>query len=139
MIVLIDTDVLIDVALGREPFVEPASRLLDAMEKRPGTAFVAWHSISNFYYLVSPRKGAPGAKGFLLDLARFVEVAPTTTESLRTAGRLEMHDFEDALQVAAALACRAAVIATRNRRDYERSPVPAATPDDVIGRLATGD
>jgi predicted nucleic acid-binding protein len=34
MIVLIDTDVLIDVALDRRPFSEPAGRLLDALQER---------------------------------------------------------------------------------------------------------
>lgn len=136
MIVLIETDVLIDVALDREPFAEPAARLLDAVEWRPGAAFLAWHSLANFYYLVSPHRGRAGAKEFLLELCRFVEVAPTTTESLRTAGRLDLADFEDALQVAAALACRAELIATRNLRDYARSPVSAATPSEVAERLA---
>lgn len=135
MSVLIDTDVLIDVALDREPFAGPASRLLDALERRPGEAFVAWHSISNFYYLVSPHRGGQTAKAFLLELVRFVDVAQTATDSLLTAGRLEVRDFEDALQVAAALACGAEVIATRNVKDYARSPIPAAMPADVIDRL----
>jgi len=33
-----------------------------------------------------------------------------------------MKDFEDAMQVAAALACGAEVIATRNMRDYAQAP-----------------
>lgn len=135
MIVLVDTDVLIDVALDREPFAGPASLLLDTIEKRPGTGFIAWHSISNFYYLVSPTSGRSTAKKFLLDLTRFLDVAPTSTKSLRTAGRLELNDFEDALQVAAALACRAEVIATRNLEDFKHSPVPAALPNVVVGKL----
>ena len=48
MIILIDTDVLIDVALDREPFAENAAALLDRLEQDPGKGFVAWHSISNF-------------------------------------------------------------------------------------------
>jgi predicted nucleic acid-binding protein len=138
VIVLVDTDVLIDFALGREPFARPARRLLDALQQLPGTAFLAWHSISNFYYLVSPKQGAATTKDFLLDLAHFVAVAPTTTDSLRTAGHLEMADFEDAMQAAAALACRADVIATRNLKNYARSPVPAAKPGEVLRRLQGG-
>jgi predicted nucleic acid-binding protein len=42
VIVLVDTDILIDLALDREPFAEPAARLLDALEKSPGQGFVAW-------------------------------------------------------------------------------------------------
>jgi predicted nucleic acid-binding protein len=136
VIVLLDTDILIDLALDRTPHAEPAASLLDALEQRPGTAFVAWHSLSNFYYLVSPTRGKHQTKDFLLDMMRFVQVAPTTTESLLYAGTLALSDFEDAMQVAAAVACQASVIATRNLRHYARSPVQAANPDGVLARLA---
>ena len=135
MIVLLDTDVLIDLALDRAPFAEAAAELIDTLEQKPGTAFVAWHSLSNFFYMVAPSRGKHQAKDFLLDLARFVHVAPTTTESLLFAGKLDLKDFEDAMQVAAAVSCQATVIATRNLEDYRRSPVRAAEPRAVLSEL----
>ena len=76
MTVLVDTDVLIDVALDRRPFSELAGNLLDALQKKPGEGYVAWHSISNFHYMVAPKKGNPGAKDFIRELLRFVNVSP---------------------------------------------------------------
>ncbi|MFQ5744230.1 MAG: type II toxin-antitoxin system VapC family toxin [Acidobacteriota bacterium] len=136
MRLLLDTGVLIDLALGRPPHAEAASRLLDHLEQRPGEAFIAWHTISNFYCLVEPDKGRTGTREFLLDLVRFVEVSPTTTDSVRFAGGLRMKDFEDAMQVAAAVACKAEVIATRNVRDYAKAPVRAATPTSLMREWA---
>jgi len=133
--VLVDTDILVDVATNRGPFAAPAAALLDALERRLGSAFVAWHTLSNFYYLVAPASGGKGARDFLLDLTRFISVAPTTTESLRYAARLPVPDFEDALQVAAAAACKADLIATRNARDYAKSPIRAVTPSAVLEQL----
>ena len=104
MIVLLDLDVLLDVALDREPFAESATELLDALEARPGSAFIAWHSVANFYYLVSPARGRQDAKHFLVDLTRFVDVAPADTAGLHYAAQLPMRDFEDAMQAAAAAA-----------------------------------
>ncbi len=127
---------LIDVALDRAPHVDAAARLLDLLERRPGSAFVAWHSVANFYYLVAPARGGRPTRDFVLDLLRFVEAAPATTDGLRRATRLEMKDFEDAMQVVAAEACGAEVIATRNVRDYARSPLRAATPKTLVGELA---
>ncbi len=46
-----------------------------------------------------------------------------------------MNDFEDALQVAAARACGASFIATRNTSDYRRSPIPALSPEAVLEEL----
>ncbi len=135
MNILIDTDVLIDLALARKPHDEPAARLLDALERRHASGFLAWHSASNFYHLVSPKRGKNATKAFLLDLAQFVEIAPTTTESLRQAGRLQFRDFEDAMQVAAAMACQADLIATRNHRDYVGAPIRVAAPGDVLKLL----
>ena len=135
MIVLLDTDVLVELALERRPHAEPAAELVDALERRPGNAFVAWHSVSNCYYVVAPSRGKDSARSFLMERAQFVDVSPTTTESLRFAGGLKMKDFEDALQVAAAVACQADVIATRNLRDYARAPVKAVKPAVVLEQL----
>ena len=136
MIVLVDTDVLIDLAVERDEYVGAAAALLDTLEARPGTGFVAWHSISNFYYLVAPHRGKAATRQFVLDLTGFVQIAPTTTEHARRAVQLAMKDFEDAMQAAAAIACGADSIATRNTRDYANSPVPARTPADVVGLLS---
>ncbi len=136
MTVLIDADVLIDVALDRRPFSQPAAALLDALQQRPGQAYVAWHTVSNFYYMVAPARGAAAAKRFIDDLLQFVHVSPTETKDVLYALRLAMADFEDALQCAAAVAAHADAIATRNLRDYRHSPVPARNPHSVLRALA---
>ena len=75
--ILLDTDVLIDVALDRAPHADAAAGLLDHLERAPRSSFVAWHTISNFYYLVRPVRGGAAAKDFIEGLIRFVTVAPT--------------------------------------------------------------
>jgi hypothetical protein len=94
-----------------------------------------WHTIANFYYLVAPTRGGRPTRDFVLDLLRFAEAAPATTEARRRATRLQMRDFEGAMQVVAAEACGADVIATRNIRGYARSPLRAATPKALIREL----
>lgn len=70
------------------------------------------------------------------EVMQFVDIAPTTTVHLRAASALAFRDFEEAMQVGAALACTAECMATRNARDFRKSPVPALTPARVIARLA---
>lgn len=132
MRVLLDTDVLIDVALDRAPYADAAAAVLDSLERRPGMGTIAWHSASNFYYLVAPRRGKGGARQFLLELCRFIDIAPTTTESLRYAAQLEMKDFEDAMQVAAAIQVQAEILITRNVKDYSKAPVRALRPSEAL-------
>lgn len=123
MQVLIDCDVLLDVALGREPFLADSGAVVAWAVDHPGSAAVAWHTLSNLAYLTSG-----GVREFLGDLLRHVEVAPVGTAQAVQALSLPMADLEDALQAAAALAFRAEHIVTRNLRDYRNSPVPAVSP-----------
>lgn len=130
--ILLDTDVLIDVALERHPHSGPASKLLDRIERGAESACMAWHTVSNFHYIVAPLYSAADSREFIVELTRFVSVANTGTEGIRYAAALPMADFEDAMQVAAARACGARHIVTRNVRDYARSPIPAMSPQEVL-------
>ena len=132
---LLDTDVLIDVALDRRPHSGPSSELLDRIERGSRRAYVAWHTVSNFYYLVTSERGDADARDFIAELVRFVAVAPTDTPALRYAMSLPMVDFEDAMQVAAARACGARHIVTRNVRDFAPSLIPAMTPRQALDQL----
>jgi predicted nucleic acid-binding protein len=135
VIVLLDTDVLVDLALDRAPHADAAAALLDRLQHRPKEGFVAWHIISNFYYLVVPRQGRSSTIDFIIDLMAFIDIAPASKESLRFAAQLPMKDFQDAMQVAAAMACGAERIATRNVRDYTNSPIKALSPNSLLDLL----
>ncbi|MXY44400.1 MAG: PIN domain-containing protein [Dehalococcoidia bacterium] len=133
--ILLDTDVLIDIALDRPPHSDPAAELLDRIEHGAEAASIAWHSVSNLYYVVTPTLGGVSTRDFIVELTRFVAVATTNTEGIRYAAELPMKDFEDAMQVAAARACGARHIVTRNVQDYERSPIRAVAPQEALREL----
>ena len=92
--ILLDADVILDVALDRRPNSDASAALLTRLERRPYRAFVAWHTLANLYYMLRPSRGTGDARDFLLSLATLVVVAPTNTEDLRFAGSLEMPDFD---------------------------------------------
>ena len=128
MICLIDTDVLIDVALNRKQFAAYSSAIIDAAEQKRIEVFVAWHTISNFYYVTSSSINNAKSKQFIIDLLQFVKISPTNTQDALYAAKLKISDFEDAMQIAAAIACKAEKIITRNIKHYKKSPLPALTP-----------
>ena len=129
---LIDTDVLIDVALDRKPYSESACELLDRPELPPRSAFIAWHIASNFYYLVASERGAADTRKFVSELLWYGGVAPVDAALLRFATTLPTRDFEGAMGVAAARACNARHIVTRNIRDYRLSLIPAIIPQQEV-------
>ena len=127
MRVLLDTDILIDVALQRAPFVVQAIQVVNWAEDNPAQAGVAWHSLSNIAYLVRP-----SPRLFLEGLLRFVEIAPVGTREARQAMGLPMNDLEDAMQAVAALAFDAHYIVTRNLAHFRKSPIPALSPSQFL-------
>ena len=133
--ILIDTDVLVDTALAREPYVADSRAFLNSAQASPEEACVAWHTVSNFHYVVSREQRDADTRAFILDLLEWADIAPASADLIRFAASLEMTDFEDALQVAAARACDARVIVTRNLRDYDRSPIRALSPREALSAL----
>lgn len=135
MKVLLDTDVLMDVALGRKVFGPDSRALLEWCQHEPHTTVLAWHTISNLFYLLSAARSAGFARVFLGGLLKFAIVASGDTGSVRHALNMRMADFEDALQVAAAISANASFIVTRNVADYRGSPIPALTPVAFLKRF----
>ena len=128
MKLLIDTDVLLDVALAREPHVRASAGVMKWVEAG-GKAAVASHSIANCAYLLK------NARPFLRCLLQLVDVAAVGKVEARRALDLPMTDLEDALQVAAAESWGADLVVTRNLRDYRRSPVKAISPDEFLKKF----
>ena len=124
MKVLVDTNVLLDVALEREPHVEASAEVFDALEAGTAKGLVTSHSLATFYYLLK----APEPVDMIRDLLGFLEIAPLDTASMRSATELRMKDFEDAMQAMAALASRCTAIVTRNVKDFRNAPVRAVAP-----------
>ena len=135
MRVLIDTNVLVDVALARAPWGKTSKAVLKLCESGIVQGFVAWHTFSNLYYYVRRTQGRD-PRVFIELCLRFLEVAPVGTQDLVLALKMPMSDFEDAMQAAAAAACGADRIVTRNARDFKRSPIPAVTPKGLLREMA---
>ena len=129
---LVDSDVAIDVALNREPYASSSTRFFVRIEGGGEEAAIAWHSIANLHYVVRRHRDDTVARTFVARVLRSLIVSPTSTNDLEYALSLPMQDFEDAMQVAAARACGATFIVTRNLRDYARSPIPAMDPDEAL-------
>ena len=130
MRMLLDTDVLLDFAIGREPHLEASSRLLEWASLHPGQCAIAWHSLANIHYLTKGK-----SEEFFEDLLEFVVIPPTGTKEMKHALDLGFSDLEDAMQAAAASLFKAQIIVTRNTKDFRKSPIKAVSPDQAIGLL----
>jgi predicted nucleic acid-binding protein len=131
---LIDINVLLDVALQRPG--APASARLLGLCGRQHEAWLAWHSVATLAYLIERQDSAISSRDFIRGLLVWADVANTGRVDALAALDLPLSDFEDALQVAAAMACGAQFIVTRNERDFRPSPVPALNPEAFLRQYA---
>jgi predicted nucleic acid-binding protein len=139
MRVLVDTNVFLDVLLDRPGLADESQSVLDWCESSSGDAWIAWHTLSNLYYIGAKLVGVNAALGEIDRLLDVFEICPCRTRTARTARNLAMQDFEDALQAAAALEADVEVIVTRNVADFNASPVPALLPSAFLNSLVPSD
>jgi len=135
MKLLLDTDVLLDIALERIPFFGDSNAVLVWCDDHPRSGFIAWHSLSNVYYILRKKQGETATRDFLALALETLEVIPTGTPAAKQALRADIRDFEDALQMAAAVAAGVDYVVTRDVRDYAGSIIPALTPTDALNVL----
>jgi predicted nucleic acid-binding protein len=123
VVLLLDTNVLLDVILDRAPWAESATLLLDVISKRAARGYVAGHAVTTVHYVVERERGRAAAATAISDLLQILEVVPLDSSDFQRALSLGLRDYEDAVQAAACLKIGAALIVTRNERDFKGAPV----------------
>lgn len=132
MTVLIDTNVILDLALKREPWFEDGIAVLWRC-RASHSSFIAWHTLPTLYYVMLRNKvGEVDVRLFCRDLVSWVRVASTRHTHVLNAFNYPMVDFEDALQASAAESVSADWVVTCNLTDFEGSPVPAISPSQFL-------
>ena len=129
MRVLIDTNVIMDEILSREPFCVDSRRVIQLCSEEDAETFLAAHTITNLFYLLRKNLSVGERRTVILSLFKTYEVVPIDEPKLTAALRNEdFKDFEDCLQVECAKAVEADYIITRDTKDFEKSTVPCVTP-----------
>lgn len=113
---LLDTDVILDLVLAREPFVGDAAALWLAHEERRFVAYIAPITPINVFYIVRKTKGIDVAREAVQILTTTLNVCMIDQQVLQSALATPMTDYEYAVQVAAALREQLGAVITRNAK-----------------------
>ena len=132
---LVDTNVLLDVALRRQPWHQDATALLAALATGRARGFVAGHAVTTLHYVVARANGRAAALSAVSDTLTIVAVAPVEGAEFQRALTMGLRDFEDAVQAAAALRVGADYLVTRDSKDYRDAPVQARSPAEALALL----
>jgi predicted nucleic acid-binding protein len=138
MTLLLDINVVLDVLLGREPWVQDAALLLSAIENGSAEGYVAGHTITTVHYLVARASDRRAAAQAVTDLLRIVRVVPLGDPDFQQALILGLEHLEDSVQAAAALRIGADYLVTRNAQEFRGFAVPVRTPGEILALLSAG-
>lgn len=133
MRILIDTNVILDVLLKREPFYKAAVEVLSLTKMSNVQEYVSASAITDIYYLACRQlKDKEMARGLLKELLSIVSVAGVSEREIVKALELEWNDFEDSVQYSVALLQEMDGIVTRNPSDYKKSEIPVWLPEQAL-------
>jgi predicted nucleic acid-binding protein len=128
---LVDTNVVLDVLLDRQPHVAASAAVWAAIETGAATGFLAAHAITTIHYLVRKELGGAKAKRTISAILRVFDVAAIDRSVLDEALHLSSPDFEDSVTAAAAQLAGCDFIVTRDPKGFRGSPVRPLTPEAV--------
>lgn len=132
--VFVDSDVLLDLFLLREPHLVYTQELL-SLRNPAVRLFTSSVIINNLYYFIAKERGKPTAKTALNSLLKLINVLPVTQNAIELALESDFNDFEDALQYFTAIEHGCQRIITRNLKHYKKSYIPALTAQDFLKTL----
>ena len=133
MLVLFDTNIILDILEKRSPFYDSSKSVLENCVSGNIKGYIALHSISNIFYILRKRYSAADRRKLLLNILDLLQIAGADHESVRNALQKEdFSDFEDCLQNECAKQIHADYIVTRNTNDFSASDTPAIIPDDLL-------
>lgn len=133
MRMMIDTNIILDVLLEREPFFTSSKSVLDFCESKEIHGFISASSATDIIYLI--RKGlgstdeAYKALGHILDIVKILTV---TNTDVMDAFLQKAKDFEDCLLATCAKSNKCSGIITRNKKDFLEFDITLYSPEEFL-------
>jgi predicted nucleic acid-binding protein len=131
----VDSDVLLDMLLTREPFSDYTQLLLLDSADRDIKLSTSALVIANINYILSKKVGALSAKTSIRKLIKLVNVLSFEDNVVEVALASSIGDFEDAIQSIIAERYHCEAIITRNTKHYKQSNLPVYTAEQYLNTL----
>ena len=130
--ILIDTNVLLDVLAKREPFYVSAEAIWSAAETGAVACAISAISFNNTYYVIRKYGGEAAAREAVAALRDIFTVVPLDAQIINLAIDSSLRDFEDAIQLHSAVRTGARYLITRNPGDFATDLLSVVHPDEYL-------
>ena len=135
MKVLLDTNIIIDDALEREPFWDASEQVLSLIEKGTIVGYISASTFSDLYYIIRKARCRDWTLTYLTQLVTFCQIATVNQTVITMAFTTNFKDFEDAIQYSTAVVNQLDGIITRNPQDFPVVTQRIITPEQLIEEL----
>lgn len=135
MKILIDTNVIMDVLVKREPFYVDSARVWTLTKEKIISGYLSAISVNNLYYIVNKLNGQKIAESFVDQMLEDFEISSLTKSILKQARTIQKKDFEDLIQYFSALHEGCDFLVTRNKKDFPSIGIRIISPTELLKRL----
>ncbi len=132
MKILLDTNIVLDLLLAREPFVEEARSIFVLMENRHIEGYLCADAITTIHYLVSRERGKQSADDVIKKLLGIFEITPVDKLVLAEAANIHGTDYEDSVVHISAHYSGIDRIITRDKKGFKQSKVLVSEPGEFL-------
>lgn len=133
--VLLDTNVMLDLALARPEGFDAAATIAEAVAYEEVVAYVCATSLKDLYYILSKAMGEKDARTYIKAVMDDFIICSVDYALCRQAADSDEPDFEDGLVRACAENARVDFIVTRDVTAFARSKVRPIAPADYVARF----
>ncbi len=127
MVLLIDTNVVMDYICERHPQYKTASLIIESCQKENISGYISFHSLPIMWYILR-KIPMETRRRLLLETTNLLTVTGASHDAVVNAIQDEnFSDFEDCLQEKCAMHVNADYIVTENTRHFANATIPAVT------------
>lgn len=137
MRVLIDTNVILDFFLEREPFRTDAEALFQAIQSKQVRGYVTATTVTDIFYIARRQtRSIERARQAVSETLAVMQICLVNRPILEQAFASPLTDFEDAVQLACAIANNLDAIITRDTEGFAGAILPILSVGELLERLS---
>lgn len=130
---LIDTHIVLDFLLQRQPFFQDAELLFQAIATGQVIGYITATTLTDIFYIARRHtRSIERARQAVYETLTAMAVCPIDRAVLESALNSNLADFEDAVQIFSAVAQSLDAIVTRDTQGFVSSPVPVLSVQELL-------
>ncbi|WP_165054584.1 MULTISPECIES: PIN domain-containing protein [unclassified Adlercreutzia] len=129
---LIDTNVMLDLAMARHPNFDAAAAIAEAVADYEVSACVCATSLKDLYYVLTKHMGEADARLYVQAVMEDFDVCPVDLVTCRTAITSNEPDFEDGIVRACAETAQVDFIISRDEKAFARSRIKRLSAQEYV-------